>query len=346
MKNHLILILTILFISTTAAYSQGEAAVPFLQIHPGPNLNAMAGAFTALPSSDAFGQYFNPAQLGNFSKVWTDENGNYLGTFNSKEVYSAYSIGMGIDYFIRFNMGYTLKKIHSDLGLHDVKVDAEDIGLQLTIPIIKTIDTFTEKPYLFPDGSIPFFDFSIGLAQSNNGTKVKYIDVNQLNPLPKQAKIGYAISFGLNKEYKSFYLQLLKFDWSSEARDILIKTNDYGGKDYTKFPGDIKIWDNVFLGKSDDQISIYQGWRIKLLDTFQYSQGRVKGPGYPAAQRTHGFLFSSTGLLKWLSLNFNSNILKFAVNHFELSYIGTRYTSNSPLNDTKFEAISFSIFGF
>ncbi|MBD3225629.1 MAG: hypothetical protein GF313_12950 [Caldithrix sp.] len=408
MKKNLIVISTFLLITISNVFSQGEAAVPFINIQPGPNLNAMAGAFAALPSTDAFGQYFNPAQLGNFGRkrnisyqfythktqwlpvfndydltlrssalaigytlknifqnvpvsigmgyidthlnlgedVWTDENGDYLGTFHSKERYAAYSIGIGIDYYVRLNIGYTFKKIHSKLGMSDAKANAEDVGFQLTLPLIRTIDTFRGKPFVFADGAIPFFDISLGLAQSNKGKKVRYISGNQGDPLPKQAKIGYAISFGLSKEYHASKVGLVKFDWSSEARDILVHRDDYGKRNNTTFPGEIEIWDNVLQGKSNEQITVYHGWRIKLLDIFQYSQGRFKGPGYPTFQRTHGFLFSTTGLLQWLNVNYDWSVLKYAVKHFELCYMGTRYTADSPLNDIEFSAISLSIFGF
>jgi hypothetical protein len=54
--------------------AQGEAAVPFLLIQPSANLNGMAGAYTALPTNDTFGAYYNPAQLGFFGQC---ENFSY-----------------------------------------------------------------------------------------------------------------------------------------------------------------------------------------------------------------------------------------------------------------------------
>jgi len=68
MKQYLIFLLAISFCASSTIYAHEQTAVPFIGIHPGPNLNAMAGAFTALPTNDVFGQYFNPAQLGNFGR--------------------------------------------------------------------------------------------------------------------------------------------------------------------------------------------------------------------------------------------------------------------------------------
>ncbi|MEJ2054049.1 MAG: hypothetical protein P8X42_09030 [Calditrichaceae bacterium] len=49
--------------------AQGESAVPFVTIQPSPGLNGMAGAYTALPTHDTFGFFYNPAQTGYFSSV-------------------------------------------------------------------------------------------------------------------------------------------------------------------------------------------------------------------------------------------------------------------------------------
>lgn len=403
MKVYFFSVLIFIVLSFSELFAQGESAVPFLLIHPGTNLNGMAGAFTALPTNDPFGQYYNPAQLGNFGReqnfaiqfypnkthwlptfrytklsflskaiavgynfgnlfkiipisvgigyidteldlgrhFWADENGNSLGYFNSKESYAAYSFGMGVEYLVRFNIGYTFKKIDSRMGPHSAKSDAEDFGLQLTIPVINIAEFFHEKSISFADGSNPFFDISFGYALTNIGKKIKYSDSRHNDPIPKKAQLGYSLSFGLNKKYRDFDIRLVNFDWSTEANDILIKYYE----NYIDAPGDIKIWNNVILGKSDSQVSIHQGWRINLFETFQYSHGRFKGPGYPTFQKTSGYLFSTTGLFKWLSTNWDNNILKFIASHLGLSYMATRYTSLDPLNDTEFEGISISVFG-
>ena len=44
--------------------AQGEAAVPFLLLHPSPSLSAMGATGAALPTDDPFGFLWNPAQLG------------------------------------------------------------------------------------------------------------------------------------------------------------------------------------------------------------------------------------------------------------------------------------------
>lgn len=408
-KKYILFAIIFICILSIKIMAQGISAVPFLLTHPSPNLNGMAGAFTALPTDDPFGQYYNPAQLGNFSRsknlsiefypvkthwlpeytfsdlayhstafsfgynfenifpilpvslgfglVDTDivENRKDLEKCGFKESYKAYSLGFGIDYFVKFNLGYTYKKIDSDLGYietstdtikYKAKANAEDFGVQLTIPCLEIYSLFSKELFSFHGVYTPFFNFSLGYALTNVGKEIYYTDKPQSDPLPKTAKIGYAVSLGANRQYNDFNIMIFKFDWSTEANDLLINCHEDGSKEYQKTPGNIKLWDHVLLAKSDDNITIHQGWRINLFEFFQYSHGRFKGPGYLEFQKTDGFLFSSSGLLKWASINWNNNILKTIVDHVQIDYMKTRYTSQGSLNGTEFEGLSISIFGF
>jgi len=52
------------FLNLTTIWAQG--AFPFIKMDPSPAGNGLAGAYNALPTTDAFGAWYNPAQLGNF----------------------------------------------------------------------------------------------------------------------------------------------------------------------------------------------------------------------------------------------------------------------------------------
>lgn len=393
-------------------FAQGEAAVPFLQIQPSPNLNGMAGAFTSLPSNDPFGHYFNPAQLGSFSKsskiaygfypsktkwlpvfnfsdltfsssafslginmseifpsipfslgfgyidteldlgenIWTTETGEYISSFHSYENYDAYAIGVGIKYYIQFNIGYSFKSFKSYLSPPEIdnveytpaKGDATDFGIQVNIPFIKLYNEVFLKSVSTTDSFMPYFDISLGYAVMNAGDPIKYNDMMQSDPLPKTAKIGYGVSFGIIIPFSKSKISLVKFDWGTEARDVLVKRENGIGK-YINSPGKINLIDNVFLGKSNDQIYIYQGWRVKFLETFQFSYGRFKGPGYYDFQRTFSYMFSTSGLFKWLSENNTNEVFTLLYSRLELNYALARYNSFDPLNMTEFEGINIII---
>ena len=385
-------------------YAQ-EEAMSFLLIHPSPDLNGMAGAFTALPANDAFGFYFNPAQLGNFSResnfsyhfydgnvdwlpeftnadltfrsmaisagynfkslnpgipvsigfgyintnlnlgksVLMDEHGNFVSVYDSYEKYYGYSIGIGIDYYVRFNIGYSKKYAESKVGAFDPeKTSVSDFGLQLTVPFVALF--LPHKKW--NDTFLPFFEFSFGYNLANKGGYVTYLNLHGSAPLPRKAQLGYAISFGFHTKNEQYTLQMFKFDWASEAHDLLTERRPDGSNDYVDSPGSINLWHNVFLGKGGNGVYIFQGWRFALAETFRYSQGRFWGPGWSKYQKTSGFTIRTRGLMKWLTGLNESAAIKFIARHFELSYSQARYTSPEPLNYTQFKGLSLSVFGF
>ena len=89
--------------------------------------------------------------------VWTDASGNTLGTFNSYETFHAFSVGSGIDYYLRFNLGLTVKYVNSELipkkivqvGAEyrggDANIVAIDYGIQVIWPVISTIKYMSDQ---------------------------------------------------------------------------------------------------------------------------------------------------------------------------------------------------------
>lgn len=114
----------------------------------------------------------------------TDENGNDLGTFDSKEY--AISLAYGTKLKDNLGIGVNLKFIKSDLTDKNIQVGAEnrdgrsssfavDLGLKW----------------------IPAYEFlnnrlSVGLNLSNFGPKMTYIDEDQADPLPTNLRLGFA----------------------------------------------------------------------------------------------------------------------------------------------------------
>jgi len=416
--NKIIISLFTIFLLFAKSFAQGEVVMPFLLIHPSPRLNGMAGAFTALPTSDPFGHYFNPSQLGNFSRennisysfhtptmrwlpsfnfpdlyldskalsigynfknlspsipisigmgyintllnlgtnLWIDERGNVLGGYDSKEYYTAYSCGIGVDYYIKFNLGYTHKDITSNLaiGLIDsedkvgsAKANAYDIGLQLTVPAISIIEKIKEINITIFGNFKPSADFHFGYAIMNIGDEVSYGSIWG-NPLPRTAQMGIALSLGIDMPIKDIYFPLAKFDWSSEARDLLIDRYQEGTFKYVSAPGDIAFWNNIIKGNYTEKVYVYRGWRIQLLDFFEYNIGNYNGGGYgDDGVNTSSYMIRSKGMIKLLAMHFDNNILNFIADHFEASYACGSYSSkDSPISGSTFNGVTLTIFGF
>ncbi len=394
-----ILALTLL-LALSGAYAQGTSIFTFLLVPPASGLNGQAGAYTALPTTDFLGAFFNPAQLGNFGRekniafqsytrktdwlaglslsdvtfdsrglalgynlesifpdmplslgfayysgsldlgtnIITDNNGTVIDRFDAREYYSAWSFGVGIDYVLRFNLGYTLKKATSDVFPEKRNADVYDIGAQAILPVMAMWD----EPYtVFNDQKVSF-DVALGLALVNNGDAVNASGSVVPERLAREARIGYAFTWGLDKQFEGFSIQTIKISWSSEARDELVQAGQY-----TAFPGNIDIWDNMILGKSSADITVHSGWSVTVLEMIRYQRGHYKGGGFPEFVKTGGLSLSSRGLVNGLSLLLELPALRTANDHFEVNYFYSWYTGgNEALNGTAFSGINLSIHGF
>jgi len=420
MKNVTNFLLLLLFLGNPIlSFAQGGTAVPFVLIHPSPQLNGMAGAFSGLPTENPFGMYFNPAQLAYFARnnnfaaafylknhrwlpqfnfsdlyfksnainagystdgligqipvhlglgfinsklnlgknIWVDEMGNELGVFESWEKYQQFGVGIGLDWKVSFNFGLALKKITSHLT--DVRVGSElspgeskattyDYGFLMMAPL-SDFFKFPEFEHFFVFESIrPSLNFSFGLTVQNIGDRMLYIDRRRADPLPRMGHVGYGLSADLQGVYQGVTLQLIKADWASEAEDLLVDRHKDGSWDYVGFPGEINLIDHVLLGNYNDEITVYQGYRFRLLETFEYSYGYYRGAGFDPYIKTHGFVVSSKGLFKVLAAATENEILREVFSGIAIQYATSKYFSterSNPLNETTFDGLIISLHG-
>ncbi len=111
MKNYLFVFM-LLFLSGYS-FGQGEAAVPFLGFQQSPLFIGAGQIGTAIPSNDAIGFYFNPAQLGYFSI----EN-NFAVSFLPNKTYWFNSRSPNLSYNnYSFAAGYNFGKDNGSLPL-------------------------------------------------------------------------------------------------------------------------------------------------------------------------------------------------------------------------------------
>jgi hypothetical protein len=407
MKNVLFFITLICY--TVGLNAQGVYTMPFLTFDPSPKLNGMAGVFTALPTDDVYGSYYNPAQIGVFSSknnftvgffpqktdwlpganrgdltfhanafaagyklktehpfnlgfgyiyskfdlgknVWTDASGNVIGKFNTYETCNAFTFGLGSEYFLQYYLGLTYKSVYSKLvpiqienndGIADVS--AFDFGMLILAPISKFI--FTDDLQNINNIS-PFLDISLGYSLHNVGGKVIYGDADQADPLPRQARLGYGISVGVDHLFRQEKLKIIQFDFSTETRDYL-PYRDKGNIKYKNILGDIKLFKNVFGGYITDEVVLYRGWRIELFNTFTYSIGNIKGDVFLRYDESKGYAFNTKGILNWLKYITENNDIGYIAEHFSLEYAWMQYESESEMLDkTTYRAIQIHIFGY
>ena len=105
-------ILIVAFLIKFEAHSQ--TAVPFLLVQPSPELNGMAGAFTALPTDDPFGSFYNPAQIGNFGHQDNFATHFYLSDVTWLPQFNFSDLTYNN---LGFGLGYNLQKIYPKVPL-------------------------------------------------------------------------------------------------------------------------------------------------------------------------------------------------------------------------------------
>ena len=124
-KFYLVLLIMLLF---KPIYGQRNYAVPFLTVQPSPLLQGSGQIGTAIPMKDAIGFYYNPAQLGYFSRENNLSISVMPNAANSKQnkCYSIQSFGMSAGY----NFGNSNAHLPLSIGIgymHN-KLDYSDIA--------------------------------------------------------------------------------------------------------------------------------------------------------------------------------------------------------------------------
>ena len=286
------------------------------------------------PLSVGFG-YSNPEfDYGTF--VRTDDYGNAIGTFEAKDYYHAYSLGIGIDYFVQFNAGITYKDITSKLidlptGPDSLRVSAKtnviDFGLLINVPVSKLID---EDLSIELEGDMllkPDFNFSIGYSKSNIGDEIYYIDPSQADPLPRMDRLGYGISTGFDLIGDNFQMRVLNFSLTVEADDILID-RDSTGWDYQSTLSDLQFVKNLINIEGTEDIVSHIGLKIDLFETVSLSTGHFSGSGFMDVAETGGYELRAKGLFKLFGLLEQSPIIDFLRDHIDIRYYNTNYFAN------------------
>ncbi|QQS35046.1 MAG: hypothetical protein IPM56_12370 [Ignavibacteriales bacterium] len=284
-----------------------------------------------------FGTYYSPA-----------------GSFNSKDYYQAFSLGVGIDYCVQLSVGYTYKDVTSILsdrptGSETGRASAEpgvyDYGILLNVPLIKLIDenfTFGETPVLKPN-----FNFSLGYARTNVGDFVHYIDPAQADPLPRTDRLGYGINFGLDLIDERININTINISFTVEAEDILVGVSWTGQdslirakKEYQSTLSDLRFWKNVIEIEGDEKIVSRRGLMIDLFETLTIYDGHFSGRGYWDVRETSGIGIRAKGLFKLYAYWANDPVTDFLAEHLDIRYYDTDYFSGDEIFETNITGLS------
>jgi hypothetical protein len=401
-KGHLFIILALTF---KILFAQGEAAVPFLELQQSPLLHGAGQIGVSIPMSDPLGFYFNPAQLGYFSREnsfsilalpqkikWLGDAfpgltlqtfgitagynfrnrehgvplsigvgyihnstsyGKFIGTYGSFESYDnfdCFSMGASYEYYLLFNLGFSIKPFSSHLAPGaEVNSTAFDFGALIIAPISKLLFN-NAKMKLDPNSYVkPRFDFSLGYSVLNIGKKISYIDAAQADPIPRTARFGYTFKFGLDLFTNKYKINTLDYSFTAEAEDILIKrsidTNSFlATQEYQNFWGDINLGKHLIELRGDQNVVVHRGHIFKLFETVIITSGRFNGHGYDN-RKANGFGISTEGIFKLLSTSINNSAVDFISDHFVLEYYDTNTFVDSDF-ETNFKGIALRLKNF
>jgi hypothetical protein len=266
--------------------------------------------------------------------------------------FDAYGFGVGIDYFVQFNVGISYKKIISQIPRDnydspeaiDANISTLDYGMLLTIPVTRLVSPVIQFPILENILASPYLNLSLGYAQLNVGNELYYIDRSQTEPLPRTARLGYTISSGINIKLNSSTIKAIGYEFTVDADDDLIETDPYTyTHSYQGFLGDIKIGRNLIGLKSDNNVVVHKGHNVNLFETISFQIGRFDGRGY-YNDKSSGIGIQTKGIFTLLKTFTNNNVLNFIADHLDIQYYSTTLFVDSGL-DSNFKGINVIWYG-
>ncbi|MBS4035450.1 MAG: hypothetical protein KGZ85_13345 [Ignavibacterium sp.] len=272
-----------------------------------------------------------------------------IGTFEPKDFYNAYSIGLGLDYLVQLSIGYTVKDVTSfladfspspDSGEVKAETTVKDFGILLDVPVLKLIDdkmniVLSEKLTAYPT-----FNFSLGYSKSNIGDSINYSGLIQSDPLPRIERIGYGISAGFDLAEDNLRFNAFNLSFTVEADDILISRSGMPSGHW-EYQDDLDIWENVILIKGNNKIVSHAGTKLDFAETFSYSFGHFSGRGFDS-RKTNGYELKIKGLLKAVAYWVNHPVTNFLRDHFDVRYYNTNFFADHEL-ETKMTGLAFHL---
>ena len=318
-----------------------QLEIKSISLNAGYNFKELIG----FPLSFGFGYSNTKLNFGEF--IRTGEGGpEPIGIFEPKDYYNAYSFGLGVDYFVQLNIGYTIKDVTSELfvvneeDIGTVKTTVNDFGILLNVPVVKLIDDKLQAQLDENLFAAPSFNFSLGYSKSNIGDEIYYIDPAQADPLPRMDRLGYGINTGFDLVTDDFRINAFNLSFTVEADDILIK-RDSTGSEYQSTLSNLNFWKNIVLIEGDDKIVSHAGTRLDFVETVSVYFGHFSGRGFDQ-RKTNGYEFRAKGLLRILALWAKDPVTDFIRDHFDIRYYNTDFFADHPL-ETKMTGLAFYI---
>jgi hypothetical protein len=339
-----------------------------LAINAGMNLGKTFGFSPAFSLGFGYSRVY--LDLGEF--IRTGSGGpEEISRFHSDESSDQWTIGIGLDHWIKLSGGLTFKHIVSNLspigteqeqGTGVASVNAVDYGVLLDVPVMDIISRALQSSLEIYPHVNPLLDLSFGLSRDNLGDKVVYVDPAQADPLPRAARVGVGLHIGVLYLSDGIEWNPFSFKWTIEANDMLVRrypeiVDSLGHVvseshwEYLNGLGDISFFNEVILGKTNRETIKKKGWELNLFEVLAIRGGRFQEDRERGDRNfiTSGFGIRLSGILKAIRIlspeSSSNEIVNFLFKHVDVRYDESTYDggSNSPLDGTKFRGISLAI---
>ena len=248
--------------------------------------------------------------------------------------FNCFSIGASYNYYLNFNLGLSVKSFNTQINSQpsaqeqfpfgsELSGTAVDVGALITAPF----DKLFFKNLKLDFGSInlfPVLKTSVGYSISNLGRNKYLVNYTPLDPIPRIARLGYTINFGLDTYIAGVKLPIIDYSFTAELADILDKKDSVGNLVYqNNLLGNINIGDNLLLLNGGYNVIVHKGHVFNFLKTLTIVFGRITGENSYNIT-TSGWAVSSEGIFNILADKFSSPVISYFLKHFAVDY----YKSN------------------
>jgi hypothetical protein len=282
-----------------------------------------------------------------------------IATFEAWERSNGLTLGIGLEYGIRLDIGGTLKWITSNLspigteqeqGAATAEVTAYDFGLLLEAPAGDLIMSLLSSEDQAGGSIRPILDFSTSYALSNIGDEVVYIDPDQADPLPRNVTTAVGLVAGVEGTIHAIPWNFGTVRWTRQGEDLLVTRHADGSFEYRSGLGDMDFVDDVLLGHDNPDIAQKSGWEVELFEVVAFRGGQYRQP-YGTERRTSGFGLQLAGIVKAIHLiaepEETESWLMFLVNQVILRYdTGTYERGEQPSSESTYAQLTLMLKGF
>jgi len=275
-----------------------------------------------------------------------------------------FSLGIGVDYWIRLGFGVNFKHIFEDDYAFDnpsgsvvssSSAWAHDIGLLLVVPIADIVSRASGRDLDLVKGLSPQLNLSTGYVLANVGREIREPGSTVDAPLPRKARLGLGLEASLKTTLGASDWKLISASIVRQAEtDLWHRRADGTVLPYGDGAGAINFLQNVVGGKYTGNVWVRKGWQLELGECVTIRGGSV-GIGasevsYMLDYETRGYSLSLAGLLRAFeyisSTVAGDSWLVFIANHFDLQYSrGTYEISDNPIDGTSFQAFNLVVKG-